>query len=422
MKRATTSTGDGPSRPRMPWIFLAICALLHAPGAPVGAGTIQAAVDDVVDGYIVAKVTDNGVPVDAQDGLTWDIVSGQATISEDPYTKVTLFKPVGTVPVIAIPRIGSSAGSQVQVGIDPAILPPGQQTFAVAGGGLCQANPNHGLAFAVDVRSVLTSNVIPLSLTERMLVYQHGEYYAYDSSVGPMRITLNPNFTSYTLLTSQQPAGSGFFPATAQSQFYFNIQFLNSGLTVFNKDPMTFSASDTQWPPFGTTLKDQSPVTFYLANAPTTPFMTIQNQYMNLYSYSQLDISALTFHIDPNGYLTSTWQITNETTDSETFRWFFIGDLGHPSSPSFGAVDIGPGGTVTVTFDTFLGPSTLTQFLTLGAVSQSGPRITGSGRVNFSFVPEPSGFALLGVGTLGLLGHVLRRRNRGGPGTGTGPG
>ncbi len=118
--------------------------------------------------------------------------------------------------------------------------------------------------------------------------------------------------------------------------------------------------------------------------------VTIQNQYMSLYPATELNIQALRFDIDSGGNLTSVWQITNTTTNRETFRWFFIGDIGKSSLPTFGAVDLGPGESAFVNYGSQLGPSTLTQFITLGAVSQSGQRMTGSGRVDFTYLPKPA--------------------------------
>lgn len=375
----------------------------------------QASVYDVVDGKIVARVTRDGMPLSFSDGLSWDIISGQALVSEDPLTKVSLFKPNGTVPVVAVPHVGNFVGPPVRIGIDPTNLPLSQRRFQVAGGGSCVGNTQTGIPLTVDVRSVMTSNVIPLSLTERELVYRNCEYYAFDHNVGPMRITLNPDYRSQTVLTSQQSTGQNFFPATAESRFFFNIDFLDSGLRVFNKEPMTFLASSTQWPPFETALEHEAPVAFYLADAPDTQFMTIQNQYMSLYPTTELDISTLQFAIDDDLNLDAVWRITNTSNSAATLRWFLLGNLGIPDSDTFGPIDIGPAGSlnesVNVTFHSQLTQSTLTQFLMLGAVSQDGPRLTGSTRVDYLLsVPEPSSIIVCGFGAIYVLGYIRRNR------------
>lgn len=404
--------------PRFRCAFMAVLALLCS--RPASAQALEADVRDVIDGYIVVRVTLDGEPVGSEDGLSWTILAGSAAISEDRFTKASLFRPQGTVTVVAQPEVvaagaGASrrvAGSPVEIGIDPAILPPDEREFFVAGGGLCEANPNHALCFAltVDVRSVMNATVVPVSLGERRVRYLHGEYYAFDPTVGLMRITIHPELRSETRLFSlvdPQAPGDPFFPARAESDFHFTIDVLSAGVQVFNPEPMQFVAEETDWPVFDAMLAHQAPVTFHFADMPGVPCMTIENQAMYLYPTSELDVQVVDFDIDPGGQLRSEWEITNTSEVTANLSVFLVGNA--PSN--FSNRQIGPAGTPQGTIRVILlsqvEPSTLTQFVTLGAVSQAGPRLTGSRRVEFRFpegvAPDIPALAPWGLSLLLLL-------------------
>ncbi|MBI1853493.1 MAG: hypothetical protein HYR85_24410 [Planctomycetes bacterium] len=377
-----------------PSLAFAVLIVLLPPPPTAVAQQLTADVSDVVDGTYLVRPTLDGTPISSSDGLTWETRAGSGSISEDPFTHMTMIRASGTTPLVVRPSVGPVIGVDTPIGIDPGTVPAAQLVFAAAGGGVCFANPNHASCFSVtvDVRSILEANVIPRSLSQRELHYQYGEYYSSDPIVGPMRITYNPQARSRTVLTSlvnPQTARDPFFPATAHSEFFFQIDFLASGISVVNTQPMVFETTMFRWPPFAAPLEHQSPVTFYFASDPNTACMTIQNQYMSLYPTTELAITSTGLTISATGHLQSTWRITNTSANGAAIRWFFIGNLGTPESPTRGSTTIGaagsPTGSVDVAFDSQLDASTLSQFVTLGAVSESGPRLTGAHKETFRF-------------------------------------
>lgn len=366
------------------------------------ASTLQGMVLDIVDGKTVAKATLETVAPDGQrssrdvssaDGLTWTILSGQGQIGQDPYTGRTLFEPSGNDPLVVQPAIGGQVGAPVTVGLNISSVPSGEQVLAVAGGGACAQNPNHAGLFraSVNVRSVVDTSVIPLSATERVLRYQRAEYYAYDPEAGPIRITLNPDHVSEIHLSSLQSAGSkSFFPASAEAHLYFIIEMLNSGVRIFNPEPMVLHTPSTNWPPFQEPMINDQPVSFVLVDNPSVEMMLIDSQESYLYPTKELAIDLLSQQVN-SGVLEATYRIRNLTTTGGDVRWFFLGDVGAAQTPTRGVQTIPPGGQAQVTLRTQLQPSGLTQTITLGAVSQSGPRLTGERRLQLRYpaVAEP---------------------------------
>lgn len=399
-------------------LLVLLVALSSLPSGPASrAQTLDADVQDVLDGQTVVRVTLDGKPVGLADGLTWTLLSGRAELSEDRFTKLSLFRPQGDVPLVAQPAITIPLegeprrvlGAPTTIGLAASQIPPEEQRFFAAGGGLCDANPNHAACFAlsVDVRSMIDSTVIPLSTTERRVRYLRGEYYAFDPKVGLMRITFNPAYRSETRLVSLNPgSGGSFFPARAESDFYFIIEILATGVRIFNPKPMQFLAPTTNWPVFGTPLEHQKPVAFHFLDTPEEECLSIENQYMSLYSQGELEVQVLRFAITDGGQLSSRWRISNRSNLAATLAVFPVGNL----APQLFTREIGPagssGGAIEVSLSGQVQPSALTQFVALSALSQSGPRLTGTHRVEFRF-PQTSAAAVPVISRLGAVVLLL---------------
>jgi hypothetical protein len=361
--------------------------------------TLQGLALDVIDGRTVARawvetVDGNGQKssrtVTSADGLTWKILAGTAGVHEDAYNGRTLFVPSGSDPVIVQPQMGALEGAPVTIGLDGSLLPFLEGGLTAAGGGICAQNPNHAALFAarVDVRAVVDASVIPLSKTERLLRYQRAEYYAWDPAAGPMRITLNPDKPSEVHLTSLNPEGSpSFFPASAEARLYFTIEMLDSGVKISNPDPMVLRNPSTGWPPFQEPMINESPVSFVLNDNPAAEMMLIENQESYIYPTRELAVDVLSQQTTGN-VLESTWRIRNLASTSGDVRWFFLGDVGTPLTPTRGLQTVAPGGGLEVTLRAQLHGSELTQTITLGAVTQSGARMSGEGQLRFHY-PDP---------------------------------
>lgn len=356
----------------------------------------QGLVLDAVDGKTVVKAWVDTVDssgqktsqtVTAANGLTWTILSGTAQISEDAYTGRTLFVPSGNQPVVAQPVLGGQAGPPVTIGLNANIIPTDEKELTAAGGGACQQNLNHAGLFlsVVHVRSVLDATTIPLSQTERLLRYQRAEYYAWDPDAGPMRITLNPDKVSEVHLTSLNSAGSpSFFPASAEAHLYFIIEMLNTGVRIFNPEAMVLRNPSTDWPPFQEPMLNDTPVSFVLVDNPTMEMMQIDSQESYIYPTQELAIDLLSQQVT-GGVLEASYRIRNVASTGGDVRWFFLGDLGTPLTPTRGLQTIPPGGQALVTLRTQLRSSGLTQTITLGAVTQSGTRMTGARRLQLRY-------------------------------------
>jgi hypothetical protein len=358
--------------------------------------TLQGLVLDAVDGKTVATawidtVDSNGhktsQAVTSANGLTWTILSGTAQISEDALTGRTVFVPSGNQPVVAQPVVGGQAGAPVTIGLSSNIIPTNEKELTGAGGGNCRCaqSQNSVVTSGVDVRSVIDASVIPLSSTERVVRFQRTEYYAWDPDSGPMRITMNPDKVSEVHLTSLQPAGSpSFFPASAEAHMYFIIEMLNTGVRIFNPDPMVLRNSSTNWPPFQEPMINDTPVSFVLVDNPLVETMRIVNQEMYIYPTQELAIDLLSQQVT-GGVLEASYRIRNVSSTGGDVRWFFLGDVGTPLTSTRGQQTIPAGGQALVTLRTQLQGSGLTQTLTLGAVTQSGTRLTGARRLQFHY-------------------------------------
>ena len=371
------------------------------PPPPPGGGGITAvrgvAVDAIGGKTVVvatATRTSSGVtstgPVGSADGLTWSIVAGSATFSEDPETGNTLFVPGTDVPVVAVPSVGGVHGDPVTIGLNQSVIPTSEQNLLAAGGGSCNSSGSAGfsLASAIDVRAVVDASVVPLSQDERVFRFQHGEYFSYDPNMGPMRITYNPAYTSEVVLHSLH-SGSGFFPASAETHLYLIIEALASGTKIFNSQPLVMRTASTPWPPFQQPMINDQPVSFYLVDNPSVEMMVINHQENYLYPTRELTINSHDVGI-ANGVLTASFDITNSTQTAGDVRWFVIGNTGAPQTPTEGVQTLAAGATTTVQFRTQASGSSLGQFITLGAVSQSGVRMSGARRVDFTYSTRPA--------------------------------
>lgn len=399
---------------RAPVLLAAILSVagLLATAPPTTAqttGTVpQGLAYDVVDGWTVVAVREasygsgSGAETFDFDGpalanVQWTFDSGSAQVVQDPYNGDWLFQPQGTTPVVARPSAGGVLGDPVEIGIAQSLIPSDQGDFLAAGGGACIANPNHsglfavvGPEFEVDVRSVVDTSVQPLSASERTLVYQHAQYHAWSPEAGPMRVRFNPAYVSRTTLFGD-PAASDpsqpFFPASAETDLHFIIDFLDHGISVFNKEPMRLRSASTDWPPFRVPqVNDEGDVTeFYMVGQPDVLMMTIRSQEQYVYPTTELAITSSGATIDGQGLLHVSFDIENVSTQQGRVRWFVLGDSGDPQTPREGVVDLAAGAVHRVDFTTRPDERLLTQFVTLGAVTETGPRLTGSARVEFLF-------------------------------------
>jgi hypothetical protein len=336
----------------------------------------------------------------AKDGIEWTILKGDGKLFEDPGTGMILFKPVGRQALVVQPKLGNLVGKPVIVGLDPETvasfdrdsddraknggsLTITDDNFAAAGGGACgHRNGPRMFEEPVDVRSVVSASIIPLSATERVVRYAFGDYYSYHPKVGPMQINYNPNKISEVRLKSLSPTGEPFFPATAEGDLYFIIKTLRNGMKIANPEPMTVHATVMSWPPFETPIVNDKGVRFFDMMKPGLEVHRIAYQELYLYPTREINVDLVGSKIE-KGILTATFDIKNISPTAGDIRWFLIGDLNKPITPSKGLVRLAPGRTHRVTFQSRLAATTLPQFLTLGAVSQSGARMLGYKELHF---------------------------------------
>lgn len=409
------------TRPRTWFVWLTVLAVavlaagvFAAPkpqASPLPEGSkLEAAAFRVLDGKIAVKAWVTGRDANgwevrrelsARDGIEWTIVKGDGKLFEDPGTGMILFKPVGRQALVVQPRLGGLAGKAVTVGLDPAMVASVDRrpadprskaldsmvvvddNFAAAGGGAC-GHRNGPAMFdePVDVRSVVSASIIPLSPTERVVRYAFGDYYSFHPKVGPMQINYNPNKVSEVRLKSLSPTGDPFFPATADGDLYFIITTLRNGMKIANPDPMSVHATVMSWPPFETPIVNDKGVRFFDMMKRDAEVHRIAYQELYLYPTRELDVDLVSSKIE-KGVLTAVFDIKNISPTGGDIRWFLIGDLNQPLTPSKGLVRLAPGRTHRVTFQSRLAPTLLPQHLTLGAVSQSGARMLGYKQLHF---------------------------------------
>ncbi|HEX6898327.1 MAG TPA: hypothetical protein VF789_01380 [Thermoanaerobaculia bacterium] len=333
----------------------------------------------------------------ARDGIEWTVVKGDGKLFEDPGTGMILFKPVGREPLVVQAKLGNLVSEPIRVGLDPATvnsfehhpdspeakLAESADSFDAAGGGLCgHRNGPRMFEEPVDVRSVVSASIIPLSATERVVRYAFGDYYSYHPKVGPMQINYNPNKISEVRLKSLSPTGDPFFPATAEGDLYFIIKTLRNGMKIANPEPMTVHATVMSWPPFETPVVNDKGVRFFDMMKPDVEVHRIAYQELYLYPTRELTVDLVSSKIE-KGVLTAVFDIKNVSPTAGDIRWFLIGDLNKPLTPAKGLVRLEPGRTHRVTFSSRLAPTALPQHITLGAVSQSGPRMLGYKGLDF---------------------------------------
>ncbi len=399
------------------WLFLftgvvaAVLLAAHGLAAPAPQSTpslagaqLHAVAFRVIDGKVAMKVWASSKDeagrevrreLSAKDGLEWMVQRGDGELYEDPGTGSILFKPRGREPLVVRPKLGDLVGEAVPVGLDPRSVSfehhPGLKdeavsedpTFSAGGGGLCghRVGPRM-FEEAVDVRSVVSASIIPLSSTERVVRYAFGDYYSYHPKVGAMRINYNPDQISEVRLKSLSPDGHPFFPATAEGDLYFIIEVLKTGMKIANFEPMHIHATVLNWPPFETPVINEKGVRFFDMNRPDVEVHRIAYQELYLYPTRELSVDIVNSRIDKS-VLTATFNIKNVSRTAGDIRWFVIGDLNHPLSPAKGLITLAPGQVHQVTFKSRLAPTSLPQYITLGAVSQSGARMLGYKEFHF---------------------------------------
>jgi hypothetical protein len=374
-------------------VFVAVCGCQHGAYAKREDSRVVATPLDAIDGQIVVATYTERVDRDgtaqrqpARGTVSFVVESGRADISSDPFTGNMLVRPLGDDPVVVRPRVGGRVGDRVVVGLRPEILGPDERTFRVPGGGACVSDGSL-IARHLDVRSVVNATVIPVSRTERVLRYlTNGEYYTNDPKAGALRLRYNPNYTSEVRLRSLSADGAQFFPASVETQLFLEIELLDTGMRIYNKKPLVMRKASTGWPPFEEPLLSNTPVEFYDERNPDVVVMTIESQEAYLYPTEELEIRQKSFTIN-DGMLDATFEVRNLTETAADVRWFFIGNVGKPATPTNGVVKTPGGGSFEVSFRTKAPEAAVQQFLTLAAVSQSGPRLSGFERVEFRY-PE----------------------------------
>jgi hypothetical protein len=152
---------------------------------------------------------------------------------------------------------------------------------------------------------------------------------------------------------------------------------------------MIFRNPSSEWPPFSEPMISEAPISFYLEDNPAVEALVVANQESYLYPSQELAVDLLSQQVT-GGVLEAAYRIRNLTASSGNIRWFFLGDLGDPITATQGVHPIGPNGQFNVTLRTQLGSSELSQSITLGAVTQSGVRLTGSRKLTLQFPPLPS--------------------------------
>ncbi len=337
----------------------------------------------------------NGVairnPVSAGE-ITWTIEEGDGKLLVDPESGRTLFKPTGEGTLVVRPTVGALVGRPIVVGMDPVVAKiaggpgekPNDAPFDASGGGVCghRAGPRM-FDDPVDVRSVVSASVIPVSRTERVVRYAYGDYYSYHDEVGTMRIQYNPDRTSEVRLRSLSPEGEPFFPAKAEGDLYFIIETLRDGYQIANWKPMTIAATVLHWPPFETPVVNREGVSFYSMERPDVEMHRIAYQEFYLYPSSEIEVAVDRFEVK-DGEMTGDFTLTNKTKNSGAIRWFVIGDIHEPITPPVGLLHLDAGGSTKVSYRAAVKPSAIPQFITLGAVSETGTRMVGFRRINFT--------------------------------------
>lgn len=385
---------------------LAAVSALLAGAAPATQGQLAIAPGDRLDA-VAFRLIDDKVQVRAwlvnqdakglevrrelsdKDALTWTIEQGDGRLYEDPATGRILFKSTTPETLVVRPRLGDLTGPAVPVGISldsPSLENNAEDSgeFVGIGGGICGHRMGPRLfAEPVDVRSVVNATVIPLSKTERVVRYAFGEYYSFHPTVGPMKITYNPNRVSEVRLKSLSPDGQPFYPAVANGDLYFIIEMMDSGMKLANWEPMVINATVLTWPPFETPVVNEKGSGFFNMEKPEEEMHRIAYQEFYLYPTREIDIVLKQSKVE-DGMLDATFELTNLTRNGGDVRWFFIGDVHAPQTATNGLVRLEGNGRATVTFRTKLADSSLPQSLTLGAVSQSGERLAGAYSLKFS--------------------------------------
>lgn len=346
--------------------------------------------------------------VETNDDVEIQITQGSGTVRRDPYTGLTLVEPTGEVPVKARAVLRGElngvlttlVGEEVQIGLDPSLLPPEQAVFDMAGGGNCRAMAVLGdqYEFSLRVRAVMPAGIIPIDYDRREIVWRDALYFAWDERIGLMRLRNNPAYRSKTELVSRTPKESltaqNFFPASGRNELYFVLDMVDLGVSLINRDPMVQSFEYTEWPPYSTELTIDRPVAFYPTDGGDEPTLIVQQNDMRIYDYSSVDIRPLQWEVSEDGVLLSRWEVRSQAEEPVIGRWFAIGDFHqHNDFPVEGSLEFGtPAGTrdsSVIEFRARLRKSILDQQISMCYASVTGPVILGTHRVPYRFPTEP---------------------------------
>lgn len=374
-------------------------------------------IDQIDHRYVVRPVCrlTNGEKVLAvkavkpDEGLAVQITQGEAQVEADPYTGLLLIRAKGARTVKARATLEAQLQSKAvtltsperELGIDPTMVPADQMNISASGGGVCTASWDLGeeYKFNVRVRASIHGNVIPRSESEREIHWRHGEYFAHDAHLGLMRIRYNPDYQSKTVMRAQTLAGEvaakGFFPADGKTDLYFTMEFVDLGLTLFNKEPMSLPFNNSPWPPYSTALNIAKPVEFFNMEDPEQRVLVIHGNEMQIYDYSSIQVECLKYDITAEGELQSRWLIRNEATRPVRARWFALGDfVGNGATTDQGNRLLGAAGsgmdTVEVEFNTRLAKSSLSQLVTMNVVSLDDPVVMGMAKLQVRYPAAPA--------------------------------
>jgi hypothetical protein len=124
---------------------------------------------------------------------------------------------------------------------------------------------NLGGSGATDLLTDSSGKVIPresFHWVETLLFSRH-------EALGDVLVSLNPQMISTGELVPATP--DAFFPASAVNHFFFIMELPDLDLRLFNKEPLTNSATIDDFPPFGSAYVMNQPVPFFNVDDPTGP-------------------------------------------------------------------------------------------------------------------------------------------------------
>lgn len=366
---------------------------------------------DLVDGYYILRpivqfsrgTTRVRALLDTSVTLPVEVFGGDASVERDSLNGNILIRPRGDETVHARPSVVTSlggtpvklAGTDIEIGISPESLGPGENVMSVAGGGSCAADvvlPTSEVSVNVQVRASIAATAMPKTLTRREVAWRNGRYFAHDPVIGLISLYYDPDRTSRSIIETNNAnfatTLADFFPARTQNYFHFMCDFVDLGITTFSKVPMRQTLAAANWPPFATApINIDEPVEFYDVRDPNRLVMRIKSQNMYLYDYNSIDVDLVSHRFDGD-VLTMTWEIRNQSDAVIFGRWFMLGDFQHdPARPDQGNRMLGPSGTpgavIQIDVAIKVTPSVLQQSVTMNVVSLRDPILAGNSALQF---------------------------------------